>query len=365
MSEARAVVAAIGASLALHAGVAVGVRGLGSWPAPPLSALVVDLVEPVVARPVAPEPPAVPAGRPPRPVPVAPRRSVSRDAREAPAPAPAPAPPPVGPPARPLAVPGRPAPDPEPSVARPPSPPVPPVAPPRPEPRPSPRADARATDPVPAGSPAAEAVPADAAESGAAPFVPVHPAPAALPRAADAVAGDRAAGARAGGAAPGPGPARRRPAGPTAGPATGPPRAAAPAGEAGAGGGEGPARGDDERAAHGAAARPAFAAVPGSTPRGVPLEYEPYVAALRRRIQERLVYPSLAVRRRVQGAVDLEIVLDATGRLVSVASLDGDGPAALREAALRAVREATPFPFPPDLAPRALRIRLPVVFVLR
>jgi protein TonB len=103
--------------------------------------------------------------------------------------------------------------------------------------------------------------------------------------------------------------------------------------------------------------------VPGGG--GIPAEYEGYVRALRQRVQDRLVYPQLALRRRVQGAVELELELDAAGRLVNVGALDRDGAAVLREAAVRAVRDATPFPFPAHLAPRALLIRLPVVFELR
>jgi protein TonB len=103
----------------------------------------------------------------------------------------------------------------------------------------------------------------------------------------------------------------------------------------------------------------------GGTGAAVPPEYDLYVQALRRRIQERLAYPWLAVRRRLQGILELDIHLDADGRLTEVAVVSGDGPGPLREAAIRAVREATPFPFPPELVARALRIRLPVVFELR
>ena len=98
---------------------------------------------------------------------------------------------------------------------------------------------------------------------------------------------------------------------------------------------------------------------------GIPPEYEGYVRALRQRIQERLVYPQVAVRRRLEGAVELELELDAAGRLVNVGAVDRGGAAMLREAAVRAVRDATPFPFPAHLVPRALLIRLPVVFELR
>jgi protein TonB len=110
----------------------------------------------------------------------------------------------------------------------------------------------------------------------------------------------------------------------------------------------------------------AVAALPGGRAGGgIPPEYEGYVRALRQRIQERLVYPQVAVRRRLEGAVELELELDATGRLVNVGAVDRGGAAMLREAAVRAVRDATPFPFPAHLVPRALLIRLPVVFELR
>jgi protein TonB len=110
----------------------------------------------------------------------------------------------------------------------------------------------------------------------------------------------------------------------------------------------------------------AVAALPGGRDgRGIPPGYESYVRALRQRIQERLVYPQVAVRRRLEGAVELELELDAAGRLVHVGAVDRAGAAMLRDAAVRAVRDATPFPFPAHLAPRALLIRLPVVFELR
>lgn len=98
---------------------------------------------------------------------------------------------------------------------------------------------------------------------------------------------------------------------------------------------------------------------------GVPPEYDGYVAALRRRIQERLDYPWIAVRQRLQGVVELELEVEADGRLGRVSVVGGDAPRALREAAVRAVREAAPFPFPGDLAARPLAVRLPVVFELR
>ncbi len=97
----------------------------------------------------------------------------------------------------------------------------------------------------------------------------------------------------------------------------------------------------------------------------IPPEYEPYVRALRQRIQDRLVYPWTSVRRGQQGVVELEVRVGADGRLVGVEVLAGASPDALRAAAVSAVRGSAPFPFPPGLAARPLVIRLPVEFRLR
>jgi len=97
----------------------------------------------------------------------------------------------------------------------------------------------------------------------------------------------------------------------------------------------------------------------------IPPEYDGYVRALRQRIQERLVYPWLAVRQGLHGVVELEVHVDLEGRLSRVNVVGGRAAGMLREAALRGVRDATPFPFPPGVAARPLTIRLPVVFELR
>ena len=121
-----------------------------------------------------------------------------------------------------------------------------------------------------------------------------------------------------------------------------------------------------------AAAGTALARLPAGEPRGgsgsdgaIPPEYEPYVRALRQRIQDRLVYPWTSVRRGQQGVVELEVRVGPDGRLVAVEVLAGASSDALRVAAMEAVRGAAPFPFPPGLAARPLVIRLPVEFRLR
>jgi protein TonB len=98
---------------------------------------------------------------------------------------------------------------------------------------------------------------------------------------------------------------------------------------------------------------------------GIPAEYEAHVRAFRRRIQERLRYPALAVRRGLQGTVELEVRLDAAGRLLAVESTGREVASLLRDSAIQAVRDATPFPLGPGLERRALTIRLPIVFELR
>jgi TonB family protein len=89
----------------------------------------------------------------------------------------------------------------------------------------------------------------------------------------------------------------------------------------------------------------------------IPPEYDGYVRELRQRIQNRLRYPWLAVRQRVHGVVELEVKLDAEGRLAGVGVTGEGGAVVLREAAIRAVRDV-PLPAGPA---RPLTIN-PVIF---
>ena len=103
-------------------------------------------------------------------------------------------------------------------------------------------------------------------------------------------------------------------------------------------------------------------AVPGA---GGAEMYGPYLAALRRRLQEILEYPPAARRRGLSGTVDLEIALESTGRVSDVVLVRSSSHAMLDDAALAAARNLSRVPFPPDVRPRPLRVRLPVVFELR
>ncbi len=104
---------------------------------------------------------------------------------------------------------------------------------------------------------------------------------------------------------------------------------------------------------------------PGEGRGGVPPAYAPYLARFRQRVEEALVYP-LAARRRGQGGrVELEVLLDPSGRVGRVAVAVSSDNAALDEAALAAVRAVEPTPFPSELPRRPLLVRLPLVFQLR
>jgi protein TonB len=72
-----------------------------------------------------------------------------------------------------------------------------------------------------------------------------------------------------------------------------------------------------------------------------------------------------ARRRSLTGTVQLEILIRPDGAVASVDIAESSTHGALDAAALEAVRSLPALPFPPHLAPRPLRARLPVVFDLR
>jgi protein TonB len=93
--------------------------------------------------------------------------------------------------------------------------------------------------------------------------------------------------------------------------------------------------------------------------------YASYLAMLRRRVHEAMRYPAAARRRGLTGTVHLDIVLEPSGRIADVALARSSSHGVLDDAALDAVRSLGRVPFPDDVRPRALRVRLPVVFELR
>jgi TonB family protein len=91
-----------------------------------------------------------------------------------------------------------------------------------------------------------------------------------------------------------------------------------------------------------AAAEPSAAALAGVAGGGGPTAQE--IAALRRRIDSRKVYPQIAIRNGWEGRVLVEMHLDLDGRLAAVRLVAGSGYSILDEATITAVRLASPFP---------------------
>jgi len=106
-------------------------------------------------------------------------------------------------------------------------------------------------------------------------------------------------------------------------------------------------------------------AVPGGGGGGEAAEYAGYYALLRRRVFESLTYPPVARRRSLSGTVQLELEIQPTGVISRVEVVASSTHRVLDEAALDTVRGVGRVPFPPDVRPRPLRVRLPVVFDLR
>jgi TonB family protein len=105
-------------------------------------------------------------------------------------------------------------------------------------------------------------------------------------------------------------------------------------------------------------------AIPGDGT-GSGSEYQGYAHLLRRRVQETLIYPRGALRRQLTGSVELRVTVDAAGAITEVTLGASSSHRLLDEAAVQAAREVGRVPFPPEVVPRPLRIRLPVVFDLR
>ncbi|MFQ5898380.1 MAG: energy transducer TonB [Candidatus Methylomirabilia bacterium] len=111
--------------------------------------------------------------------------------------------------------------------------------------------------------------------------------------------------------------------------------------------------------------QPLALAAPESGQGGRGAEYGPYLARVRERIHRFLSYPPSARRRGLTGTVHMEIVIRPNGAIGSVALLRSSSHRILDQAAVDAVRRLPRLPFPAELVPRNLRVRLPVVFELR
>jgi protein TonB len=82
---------------------------------------------------------------------------------------------------------------------------------------------------------------------------------------------------------------------------------------------------------------------------------------IKRRIRQYLVYSPQAKRMGIQGTVTVSFIIEKDGRARNAAVVGSSGHEGLDESALRAVRNASPFPPPPDTA----RIVVPISFSLK
>ena len=95
------------------------------------------------------------------------------------------------------------------------------------------------------------------------------------------------------------------------------------------------------------------------TPLNAPeIQYISYFAGIKRKIELVWQYPYDAQVSGVQGDLVINFVIGPTGRLESVALIDGSGHKVLDEEAIRAIRAAAPFdPIPPQYKVPNLQIR--------
>ena len=122
--------------------------------------------------------------------------------------------------------------------------------------------------------------------------------------------------------------------------------------------------GESQAAVGGAGSRLALAG-PGAGRGNIPPEFGPYLAGFRQRLQKSLIYPLVARRRGLEGRVEIELVLEPSGRVRDVAVVLSSSYALLDDAAVEAVKSIPPEPLPLQAKRQTLRVRLPVVFQLQ
>ena len=127
----------------------------------------------------------------------------------------------------------------------------------------------------------------------------------------------------------------------------------------------GAAGGEATPGAAGSGGSPLARTAPGGSGGAVPGEYGAYLARFRQRVQEALVYPLAARRQGAQGTVELDVWIEASGRVRDVRVVRSSTNPLLDEAALETIRRLGLVPFPESLPRRPLLIRLPLVFELR
>jgi TonB family protein len=94
-------------------------------------------------------------------------------------------------------------------------------------------------------------------------------------------------------------------------------------------------------------------------------DYTAYLRAFRQRLQESLHYPLAARRQALTGTVELEVVVEPSGRVRSVRVLSSSSHRMLDEAAVASIAGMRPLPLPRGLPARPVQIRVPLFFDLR
>lgn len=101
------------------------------------------------------------------------------------------------------------------------------------------------------------------------------------------------------------------------------------------------------------------------SPRPDPSAKAEYLARIRSRIESRKHYPHRARRQRIEGTVVVRFVIGTDGRVDNVEIVESSRHRVLNEAALSAIRNASPFPRPPDgLSAGPMTLEVPIVFDL-
>ena len=107
--------------------------------------------------------------------------------------------------------------------------------------------------------------------------------------------------------------------------------------------------------------RPVEAPIPAPIAERVSVDPAIYLPGIKDRVQSMAVYPPLSLRRGEHGIVHVKAILAADGSVVDVSADDEDISGRLRNAALKAVQDAAPFPPMSAL----VKVTIPVVFEIR
>lgn len=101
---------------------------------------------------------------------------------------------------------------------------------------------------------------------------------------------------------------------------------------------------------------------PVSDPEGTKI----YLSGIKGRVQEKVVYPTLSLKRGEQGTVHVHTSLSRDGTVVDISAEEEGNSLRLREAAIKAIKDAAPFPPMPDGVPGdPVKITIPVVFEIK